>query len=51
MDNDEVGKANREKIAYKLGLNRTHLVSHNVAGMKDANDFLKSSPRMINELI
>lgn len=51
MDNDDAGNLNRTKIAAKLGLNRTYIVTHNIPNMKDANDFLLSNPSMINQLI
>lgn len=44
MDNDEAGKLGAEKISYKLGEKRTHIVKHDEANLKDANDFLKSAP-------
>jgi len=51
MDNDEAGQLNKGKIADKIGLNRTFLISHSIPKMKDANDFLKTNPLMIKELI
>lgn len=51
MDNDEAGILNTSKIAVKLGLNRTHIVTHSFPKLKDANDFLKNDPARIIELI
>lgn len=51
MDNDEAGLLNTSKIADKLGLKRTHIVSNTVSGMKDANDFLLKAPSMISEFL
>lgn len=39
IDNDEVGRNNTKKLAEKLGINRTYIVSTN--GEKDANDILR----------
>lgn len=51
MDNDDAGMLNTSKMLDKLGINRTHVVKHNVPKMKDANDFLLNHPKMIAELI
>lgn len=40
MDNDEAGRMNQEKIAYKLGVSRTHIVRKTLEDCKDANDVL-----------
>lgn len=44
MDNDDAGILNTSKMIDKLGINRTHVVKHNIPKMKDANDFLLSYP-------
>lgn len=51
MDNDDAGILNTSKMVDKLGINRTHIVKHNIDKMKDANDFLLSCPEKIAELI
>jgi twinkle protein len=51
MDNDAAGILNTSKIVEKLGINRTHVVSHDVPKMKDANDFLLHNPGMISQVI
>jgi twinkle protein len=51
MDNDEAGKVGEEKIAYKLGLDRTFLVKNSDSDYKDANDFLLNEPSRIKEMI
>lgn len=44
MDNDDAGKINIEKFSQKLGISRTHIVSHSFREFKDANDFLQKKP-------
>lgn len=44
MDNDDAGKLNIEKFSQKLGISRTHIVSHSFREFKDANDFLQKKP-------
>ncbi|KAL4479607.1 hypothetical protein ABPG72_004203 [Tetrahymena utriculariae] len=49
LDNDEVGRNNRQKIAEKLGVHRTYIV--NTLGEKDANDILRQDPSRILKYI
>ncbi|KAL4435105.1 hypothetical protein ABPG74_003598 [Tetrahymena malaccensis] len=49
LDNDEVGRNNRQKIAEKLGVHRTYIV--NTLGEKDANDILRQDPSRIIKYI
>jgi twinkle protein len=51
MDNDDAGALNTSKMVEKLGVNRTAIVRHSFAEMKDANDFLLSAPNRISELV
>ena len=51
MDNDDAGILNTSKMIDKLGINRTHVVKHNIPKMKDANDFLLNHPEKIAELV
>jgi twinkle protein len=51
MDNDDAGLLNVGKMVDKLGINRTAVVRHSIAKMKDANDFLLANPQSISELI
>lgn len=44
MDNDEAGQMNLDKFTQKLGVTRTHVVTNNMKGFKDANDFLQKKP-------
>ncbi|EAR84473.1 toprim domain protein (macronuclear) [Tetrahymena thermophila SB210] len=49
LDNDEVGRNNRQKLAEKLGVHRTYIV--NTLGEKDANDILRQDPSRIIKYI
>lgn len=49
LDNDEAGRSNRRKLAEKLGLKRTYIVSTD--GEKDANDILRQDASRISKYL
>lgn len=54
MDADEVGKANAQQFAQKLGANRTYIVDthrFDPDGPKDANDALRNDPTSLTQFI
>ncbi len=51
MDNDEAGQMNLDKFTQKLGVTRTHVVTNNMKGFKDANDFLLKKPQLISDMV
>ena len=44
MDSDEAGRRATEMLVGRLGANRTVVVKHDYAELKDANDFLLKRP-------